>query len=72
MTDFLTVEDVLNLHADQVRMYGGESGVRDIALLESAVAQPQATFEGKLLHGDLFEQAAAYMFHIVMNHPFLD
>ena len=72
MTDFLSVEDVLDLHADQVTLYGGEHGVRDIGLLESAVAQPQATFGGEFLHKDLFEMAAAYLFHIVQNHPFLD
>ena len=72
MTDFLEVEDVLSLHADQVTLYGGEQGVRDRGLLESAVAQPRATFGGKFLHEDLFEMAAAYLFHIVQNHPFLD
>ncbi len=53
-------------------MYGGEHGVRDLGLLESAVAQPRATFGGNFLHKDLFEMAAAYLFHIVQNHPFLD
>jgi death-on-curing protein len=72
MADFLSVEDVLGLHADQVALYGGNHGVRDMGLLESAVAQPQATFGGEYLHKDLFEMAAAYLFHIVRNHPFLD
>lgn len=72
MIDFLQVADVLLLHADQVDLYGGEHGVRDLGLLESAVAQPQATFDGQHLHADIFEMAAAYMFHIVQNHPFLD
>ncbi len=72
MPDFLNVEDVLTLHADQVDLYGGDQGVRDPGLLESAVAQPQATFSGQYLHGDIFEMAAAYLFHIVQNHPFLD
>lgn len=72
MIDFLAVQDVLSLHADQVDLYGGEHGVRDVGLLESAVAQPQATFDSEYLHKDLFEMAAAYMFHIVQNHPFLD
>jgi death-on-curing protein len=69
---FLTVEDALQLHADQVAMYGGEPSVRDRGLLESALAQPRATYDGRSLHGDLFEMAAAYMFHIVQNHPFVD
>ena len=46
MIDFLDVQDVLSLHADMVALYGGQSGVRDMALLESAVVQPRATFGG--------------------------
>jgi death on curing protein len=72
VVDFLSVEDILALHADQVDLYGGEHGVRDAGLLESAVAQPRATFGAEYLHKDLFEMAAAYLFHIVQNHPFLD
>jgi len=70
--DFLSTEDVLVLHADQINLYGGEHGVRDRGLLDSAVAQPQASFGGKLLHEFPFETAAAYLYHIVQNHPFLD
>jgi len=70
--DFLSVEDVLEIHADQIERYGGENGVRDLGLLESAVQQPQAGFGGDYLHADIFEKAAAYAFHIVKNHPFLD
>lgn len=70
--EFLKIEDVLMLHSDQVDLYGGEHGVRDMGLLDSAVAQPQATFGGEFLHVDVFDMAAAYMFHIVQNHPFLD
>ena len=72
MPDFLQVADILLLHSDQIDRYGGEHGVRDMALLESAVAQPRAAFGGQHLHEDLFEMAAAYMFHLVQNHPFLD
>lgn len=72
MADFLSLEDVLSLHADQVALYGGEKGVRDLGLLDSALAQPWATFGGEFLHKDLFEMAAAYLFHVVQNHPFLD
>ena len=72
MTDFLDVEDVLTLHTDQVNLYGGGQGVRDLGLLESAVAQPQAAYAGQYLHHGLFEMASAYLFHIVQNHPFLD
>jgi len=72
MTDFLDTADVLTLHADQVELYGGEHGLRDLGLLESAVAQARAAFGGQFLHNDLFEMAAAYLFHIVQNHPFID
>ena len=72
MTDFLSTEDVLTLHADQVDLYGGDHGVRDLELLESAVAQLRASFGGSFLHEFPFEMAAAYMYHIVQNHPFLD
>ena len=70
--EFLTVEDVLDIHARQVARYGGAGGIRDRGLLESAVAQPQTTFDGEFVHEDLFAMAAAYLFHIVRNHPFLD
>jgi len=72
MTDFLEPQDVLTLHTDQVDLYGGEHGVRDYGLLESAVARPRATFGGEFLHADIFEMTVAYMFHIVQNHPFVD
>lgn len=72
MTDFLQIEDVLLIHRDQINLYGGEHGVRDMGLLESAVAQPRAAFGGEFLHADIFEMAAAYMFHVVQNHPFVD
>ncbi len=69
---FLTLADMLEIHADQIALYGGDAGVRDLGLLESALAQPRASLDGRLLHTDLFEMAAAYLFHIVQNHPFID
>lgn len=69
---FLTVEDVLELHALQLERFGGGAGIRSLPLLESAVAQPEASFGGTYLHADVFEMAAAYLFHIVQNHPFVD
>lgn len=69
---FLTVEEVLALHQDSLDLFGGMAGVRDRGLLESALAQPPMTFAGALLHPDLFAMAAAYLFHIVRNHPFMD
>jgi death-on-curing protein len=69
---FLTLEEVLALHDDQLHRYGGARGVRDLGLLSSALAMPQATFGGELLHQSLFEMAAAYLFHLARNHPFVD
>ena len=69
---FLDMGIVLSVHADQVSLYGGDSGIRDQRLLESAIAQPKASFGGHRLHGDAFDMAAAYLFHIVQNHPFID
>jgi death on curing protein len=69
---FLTVDDVLALHVDQIRKFGGSEGLRDQGGLESALAQANATYGGKYLHAGLFEMAAAYAFHIAENHPFVD
>ncbi len=70
--EFLTLDEVLALHAEQVERYGGSGGLRDLGRLESALATPQATFEREYLHGSLPEMAAAYLFHLVRNHPFAD
>jgi death-on-curing protein len=69
---FLALDEALALHADQIARYGGRPGIRDIGLLESAMATPKATFGGQFLHGEFFEMAAAYLFHLVQNHPFVD
>ncbi|AMV37853.1 type II toxin-antitoxin system death-on-curing family toxin [Planctomyces sp. SH-PL62] len=69
---FLNPADVIQLHADQVEAFGGSRGIRDANLLASAVAQASITFGGTFLHEDLFAMAAAYLFHIAMNHPFVD
>jgi len=69
---FLTLEEVLEIHVDQIKRYGGSSGLRDLGLLQSAVATPQASFGGEYLHATLVEMGAAYLFHIVQNHPFID
>jgi death-on-curing protein len=69
---FLTLVEVLAILQDQVTRYGGEFGVRDLGLLSSAIAVPEASFGGHPLHKDLFEIAAAYAYHIFQNLPFLD
>jgi death-on-curing protein len=69
---FLTLDDIIESHQNQIETYGGSHGIRDIGLLESAIAQPEASFDGQYLHADIFEMAAAYLYHLVMNHPFVD
>ena len=74
MTDvvYLDRADILDLHRFCLDVAGGDTGIRDMHALESALHQPQATFGGRLLHPDLHLQAAAYLFHLVKNHPFVD
>lgn len=72
MPQFLTLDDVLESHAEQIASYGGSEGIRDPGLLMSALAQPEASFGGQYLHSDVFEMAAAYLFYIVQNDPFVD
>ncbi len=72
MIKFLRKATILTFHQDQLERYGGKEGIRDEKLLESAMAQPEASFEGEYVHQDLFHMAAAYGFHICQNHPFYD
>ena len=68
----LTVESVKAIHREVLAAHGGAAGIRDETLLESAVAAPQATMMGQPLISDPIEIAAAYLFYICRNHPFLD
>jgi death-on-curing protein len=69
---FLTLAEVIEIHADQIYRYGGQAGLRDLALLGSALARPEASFGGEWLHADHYEMAAAYAHHLCQNHPFFD
>jgi death-on-curing protein len=69
---FLTLDEVVAIHSDQIQRYGGSAGVRDWNLLRSALAMPAASFGGQYLQADLCEMAAAYLFHLVKNHAFVD
>ena len=69
---FIPEEIVLIIHTDLLQRYGGSAGLRDRNLLESAIAQPKITVGGKYAHKTIFDKAAAYGFHICMNHPFVD
>ncbi len=72
MIRFLPEAVVMAIHDDQIRLYGGAYGVRDISALDAALHMPQVQFGGEFLHTTIFEMAAAYGFHLCQNHPFLD
>lgn len=74
MTDvrFLSVDNVVRLHERTIQTEGGSAGVRDRALLDSAVSAPRQSFGGEYLHPTPASMAAAYLFHLVKNHPFVD
>ena len=69
---FLSLDEILEIHEQQIERYGGAPGLRDIAGLESAVATPQATFDGEFLHRSIPAMAAAYLFHLCQNQAFID
>jgi death-on-curing protein len=70
--DFLTLAELIEIHRNQIELYGGNPGIRDITLVSSAIVIPKSTFDGDFLHGGLLEMAAAYVYHIYQNHPFVD
>jgi death-on-curing protein len=67
MTDYLTLAEVLAIHADQIKRYGGVDGLRDAGALEAALYRPQTGY-----YADLIEEAAALWESLAQNHPFLD
>ena len=69
---FLTLGEVIELHQRLLAQSGGASGLRDLALLESALAQPRASFDGADLHRTIADKAAALGFALIANHPFID
>lgn len=69
---FLTLAEIAAIHNNQIELYGGKGGIRDVSLLSSAAAVPESSFDGKYIHDDIFEMAAAYAFHICRDHPFID
>lgn len=69
---FLTVADVVMLQEYQIKNFGGTAGLRDMALLKSAIGMPESTFGGAFLHPTIHEMAAAYLYHLAENHPFAD
>ena len=69
---YLTLGEVVDLHRAVIEATGGASGIRDLGALESALAQPRASFGGVDLHASLIDKAAALCFSLVNNHPFVD
>lgn len=69
---FLNLDDILQIHQDTIANEGGADGIRDIALIDSAVSAPKATFGGQYLHNELAAMTAALMFALVSNHGFVD
>jgi death on curing protein len=69
---FLTKDEILRIHAKQIKRFGGSLGLRDKGLLESCVFEPQQTFGGVYLYPTFFEMAAAYACCLIKNHPFVD
>lgn len=72
MTKFLKIELVIAYHDEMIEKYGGLHGIRDLGLLESAMGMPRSIAFGQDLHPTIYDKAAAYLFHIVKNHPFND
>lgn len=68
----ITLEDILLLHSDSLKKYGGGDGVRDVGLLESAIVRPFQTFDGGDLYSTIIEKAAALAESLIINHPFVD
>jgi len=69
---FVNIQEAIDIHKDQIVKFEGLYGIRDLNLLISAINTPCATFGKQYLHADIFEMAAAYMYHIIKNHPFVD
>lgn len=69
---FLTLEQVIVIHDDQIERYGGSHGISRFELLESAVMRPRASFGGRDLYPSIFDKAAAMMHSLIMNHAFVD
>lgn len=69
---FLGLDEVIEIHHDQIKRYGGRPGILDFVIPKSTIAMPYATFDGKYLHTTIYKMAAAHLFHLVRNHPFID
>lgn len=68
----ITLEEILILHEYQIEKFGGKPGISDVRMLESAVLRPQTTFDGDDLYTNIYEKAAALVYSLIKNHPFID
>lgn len=71
-TSYISLDIVLAIHDDMVEKYGGNSGIRDLGLIQSAIARPQSSFQGEELYANIFDKAAALFHSIILNHAFID
>src|SRR5579859_834077 len=69
---YVSLEDLLIIHTDQIERYGGSHGIRDIGLIESALFRPQSSFGGEDLYPDFFDKAAVLVHSLLLNHAFVD
>lgn len=72
MISFIHVDAALKIHDELIESYGGAKGTRDYGLLLSALEMPKSSFHGQDLHPTLYDKAAAYLYHVTKNHPFID
>ncbi|MBI2032027.1 MAG: type II toxin-antitoxin system death-on-curing family toxin [Candidatus Levybacteria bacterium] len=69
---YITLDVVLAIHDDMIEKYGGSHGIRDLGLIQSAIARPQSSFGGEDLYKDIFDKAAALFYPLMFNHAFVD
>lgn len=69
---YVTLDVVIAIHDDMIARYGGSFGIRDLGLIQSAIARPQATFGGEDLYPTILDKAAALFHSLIFNHPFVD
>ncbi len=72
MIHYIPLDFVLKLHDELIDRHGGVKGILSLSLLQSALEMPRASYQGQDLHKTVFDKAAAYLFHITKNHPFVD
>lgn len=71
-TSYITLDVVLVIHDDMIEKYGGSYGIRDLGLIQSAIARPESSFGGEDLYPSIFDKAAALFHSLIFNHAFVD